>query len=580
MHALLAILAACSDPSTGGKTTVTATSTITTATTSSTGTTATTGSTTGGTTATTASTTGTTLTEDLRLAPSWMRVDVGATYALRTVLDVGGEPQEVQPTFEVDDPSVATVDGDGLVTALSVGTTRIVARWKGSYGEATVEVQDTGELGVTVLSAGDLLPVEDASVAQDDQVVKVDPATGRGVLQVAPAEPVHVTVYSPSRDDLVQLTAMDVVGREIVLVMDRVEPDPPPAEVSGTVDFRWMPPLTDDEKAAGMFLMGIAVPSLQAGPLFLDANALLAPDRKVDLYGLEGLVPGNVYAQDLVEDWQAQATTGTFGMWTMAGAVPLADALTGFSSLDSALDFLLTYMEGFSFGWVGGLELSEGGLGGVVLEPSEPLTDSVTVEVPPLPAGFEGDEEVLLVALDGDGPEGPAVVGMGKSGPGTVSFPRVPGEAAGLVGDDRVLLYAEVGGLGASGVRVLALADVVDGVAEPVELLGPARVVSFNGATHDYEFLVPEGADWARVRMTGKNGTMRDLLLPPGEHVGELPDDGLQVGYGNVTFELVALQLAEGGYQDALVRGLTRVDDLRGLTTATAWATQQVVTEP
>jgi hypothetical protein len=68
-------------------------------------------------------------------------IPVGATEQLTsTITDEHGVPVAGAPAWATADPSVATVDGTGLVTAVGTGSTVIAATFGGAAGHAAVTV--------------------------------------------------------------------------------------------------------------------------------------------------------------------------------------------------------------------------------------------------------------------------------------------------------------------------------------------------------------------------------------------------------------------------------------------------------
>ena len=110
--------------------------------------------------------------------------DAGADYDVSFGDDVTLEPAEnpgtgATVTWESEDPSIVSVDAEGLVTALSEGTTSVRAQFRGVMDEATVIVVPAPEISFSVDSATFAAAV--ATLGPDPIVVRIESAVG-GVL--------------------------------------------------------------------------------------------------------------------------------------------------------------------------------------------------------------------------------------------------------------------------------------------------------------------------------------------------------------------------------------------------------------
>ena len=79
-----------------------------------------------------------TVTESIVVAPSTASIEVGATQRFSATYQGGALSSN--PTWSVQDRTVATIDSDGNVTGVGAGTTDVYADWNGMRGIATITV--------------------------------------------------------------------------------------------------------------------------------------------------------------------------------------------------------------------------------------------------------------------------------------------------------------------------------------------------------------------------------------------------------------------------------------------------------
>ena len=369
-------------------------------------------------------------------------------------------------------------------------------------------------------------------------------------------------------------TFIDVIAREIVVPLRPLSAEAGPSAVAqGSVDFSNTVPGGSGEKGEGVFTAGIAMPSMQHGPLLFDVDALFGPMRAVDVGGVEILVPENLYEEDWAPGWSTSVYEGPLGIWTFAGLVPLADIVSALQEGRDAFSFLLPHIDGFTHGWQAGLVAQAGVPVEVELAPSNPVTDAVDVRVPTNPSGFSESDDAMLVALGGSGPEGPAVIGLGK-GTGTVTLGRVPMEDYGFSGEGGVAAYLEVGGAGSGGARVLTYGAVSEGVAELADWQELPDVSAFSGVSRQYELTTDPAAEVVRVHIESRDGRQRDLYLPSGARDGVLDNEGQAMGYGITTWKLLSIETHSGTYQSMLADGGLSGDRLRQVVRTTGLVTK------
>ena len=401
----------------------------------------------------------------------------------------------------------------------------------------------------------------------------VDPVTGVAELTIPPGEPVTVTALSDD-DSRIPTTLMDIVGRQVVLPLrtrGQLEPD---SEILGTFDFSNLPPLSDDEKAAGWVVLGIAGGSLRLGPLFWRADEVLSPNRDVELYGLEVSVPGNLAIHEYFEDWLAPAWSGDVGVWSMAGPVPLAEAFLGLSNLDEALDFLVQNMDGFVYDYDGTLTVPAETALELEVAPSASLSGVVQVDLPEWPEGVAADNPATLVVLDGVGPEGPTVTGFGRGFPGTSHVSRAPGSFFGWDEEaSQVLAYLEVGGLGTLGPKMLRAAPVVDGVATIGPFQDAPAIVGWDEPNLLLDVSLDPDSHLVYIYLSNKSGDERDYYLAPPTEPVPISLEGPELGMGTLTFEVAAVETVQGTWESLVAEGAYLREDLAPMARSTAFVT-------
>lgn len=83
----------------------------------------------------------------LLVEPTWVVLEVGQSAQVTVqILDQHGQPlddppRDFRPTWSVDDEHIATVDDDGLITALATGPTTVHVRAGRLRAEIGVRVQ-------------------------------------------------------------------------------------------------------------------------------------------------------------------------------------------------------------------------------------------------------------------------------------------------------------------------------------------------------------------------------------------------------------------------------------------------------
>jgi hypothetical protein len=457
-------------------------------------------------------------------------------------------------SYTSSDETVISVNSLGVVYAVGVGEASVFAEYDGVLAESTVTVQDNGEIWVRVIESSTGAPVSGARVMVDG-VKHVTDSNGEVEFSVEVGEAVNVTAYTDSSSELILATVMGVVGRDLVIPLrDGFADDRGEATLGGAANLSDTIPSGNDEKGEGLVTVGVALPTLQDGPLFFNAEHLLAETHVVDVYGFGVSIPTNLYIEHVLEEWSVKADNGPVGVWTLAGPVPFADLFGGFSTTSDLLDFMLPHLDGFMYTLESGLEADDLSPVTQELRPDTPMNLSIEVVMPPFPPAFSGTENAMLMALDGNEDDGLAVVGLGQ-GKLSAFMGRVNGEVYGWEGEGSVLAYAEVGGVGTGGGRVLALADVVDGVAEITGWQEPPELVSFNHQDMSFSLSTDPSVQATRLHIRSGNGSRRDVYLPPGAISSILPTDGPDLGYGNTTWDLISIATETGSWDSMLSDG-------------------------
>jgi len=513
----------------------------------------------------------------LGVSPLELVVDPGASWTLRAVHTLDGRRQDVAVAWSSSDEAVVGVSAEGVATAIGAGEATLSASYETLSATSAVTVQASPTLRVQLVQAEDGAPLTAGSVLCNGVTVAVDGTTGVAVFDEVPAgETLWLTGWAEDASRIPG-TLMEVAGRDVVLPLRTRDQHKPDSDIDGTFDFGALPPLSDDEKAAGYVIMGIASATLRWGPLFWRADEVLAPNRDVTLYGFDVRVPGNLAVLDEVEDWTTPSWSGDVGVWSLAGPVPLADAVLGLADLSSALDFLLENVDGFLFGYEGALVVPEDAALEMEVRPTTSLSEVVEVEFPAWPEPFTEADAAMIVITDGDAPEGPAVVGFGRGFTGTAHSTRVPGSFYGWDGStSQAVGYLEVGGVGTLGAKVLSAAPIVDGVAVLPDFLDAPSLPAWDGELLQAEVSVDPDAHIVHLYVRTKKKDERDYYFPPTTGVITLPSEGPDFDWAKVSLELAEVQTASGTYESMLQDGRYRRHDLQEVGRATGFVTEKM----
>ncbi|MCB9794385.1 MAG: Ig-like domain-containing protein [Alphaproteobacteria bacterium] len=482
----------------------------------------------------------------LSLTPGTLLVDIGASYSLRaTLTGSDNKPYPSSPSFSSSDEAVATVSAEGVVTAIGPGEATLLAEDLGLSASATVTVQEVPDLYVRVVDANTGEPLEGARVIWGNRQANTD-ADGRTSLGVTAASAATITAFLPD-SDYIPVSVVGVVARDVVVPLrPGAEEEGAPAQLSGDVDYSEVVEAEWDEQ-----VIGLVGPSLQRSPLLFDPGQLLAPDRDVTLYGVPASLPGNLYVQGALDDWQALSWEGDLALWTLAGPVPVEELTSGFTSTGEALGLVLSHLEAFRYDALTELSVGAEGLSGLSVAPSASLDGTLYVEVPAPPEGAQSGQDALLVVLEDQGEAGWLLVGLDLASEGYARVSVLPGE-----GERAVLAYYEQGGVGSGDGHAVSVAPVNRGRAELDAWMSPPVYQGLDAVNRELSLTSDTRASAVRVYIRAPGGGgHRDLWLPAGEQVARIPDSGPEVGLGRPNLEILAVETGAQTWESLLCTG-------------------------
>jgi uncharacterized protein YjdB len=184
--------------------------------------------------------------------------------------DQSGRPMRIpDPTWTSSDPTVATVSYVGVVAAVGLGTTRIVAAVGGKQGEVSVQVLPTPVAGVLIGPTGSVLaPGETQRLAATAVDAAGRPLPGRNIAWLS-SDP---TVATVSADGLVAAVAPGIVSVSAISESVYASVDVRVSGPAGPVTRVTVNP------AAASLTIGQA---RQLGAILEDAEGDLAADRLI-----------------------------------------------------------------------------------------------------------------------------------------------------------------------------------------------------------------------------------------------------------------------------------------------------------
>ena len=491
----------------------------------------------------------------LAVWPASLTVHPGATWTLRVV---GEDPTGVEgdlpddrgtPVYTSDDPAVATVDAAGLVTAIAEGATTLRVAIGGLEATASVTVRADGVATVTVLDGLTGLPVADARVALPfTESVRTD-ASGIALLPVVDGGPLTFSVWVDDTYDA--LTVVGVVGRELTLSVLPKDTEPRSASLEGTIDFSSV-----DDAGWSDIVVGFASGSIQGSLAATRLEDLFAADRDISVFGVETNAPANLFIEGSVDTYAATALPGSVALFGLAGPIAIADATSGLSGSGDALRLLADNLGVMSWGYLAGLTAAAGSATSADLAPADRFDDRTAVSLPPLSAGFAGDEEYFVLVTEERPDEGFVVTGLGT---GTqASTVDIASVLAGTVSDSlgtTVLAYGQVGGVGSGGPVSTAIGTVnASGDIQVPLLQDIALVDSWEPTARGFGFTVDAKADFVRVRLRDERNRVHDIITP-GSWSGSIPNCVANFRLASSEIEILAVESSAGAYESWIATG-------------------------
>ncbi len=499
--------------------------------------------------------------ESLALYPVQLTVEPGASFATRAVATMTGELLlDVEPSdcpITSSAPDVATVSEDGSVQALAPGDAILTASCLGQEANATIHVTEPGSLQVTVVDASTGSPLEGAMVVIGDTGVEFTDSAGFARLETSTGEGVNLSVWD---DDHLPLTIMGTVSRELTVAITTYEDyQDEGATFSGNVDFSSVM-----EGAWDQVVAGLVVSSVQGNPMFMDIESLVYDEREIEFYGWPLTIPANVVVKSVAEDYSASASTGSFGAWSLAGPVGIADLTAAVSNVGDVLELLVNNLDNFSYGWTGLYEAETGGSLALDISPDHSFSEVVQVMVPDLPLGFSGDETPMVFILDEAPDDVFAVVGLGR-GRGEVAALRAPEGVVAGAEHSWALVMAQVGGIGSGGAVACSMSELSAAYADPPSLLDVPTIDYFDGSTHEFALETDSRADLVGVVVEGGGGELRQVYLDRGAITDTLPASAFDFSYGETTWTLRALETTVDTFEGFASSGRLSDGDLKDI---------------
>jgi len=508
----------------------------------------------------------------LALYPTRMDVGVGATWSTRLLATWDdGTVSEADASWQSGNVDVVEVDASGQVRALAAGDTTVRAERDGLLVTADVHVRDDGMVTVTVVDAESGLPHAGAHVrlGTDDAEGMTDEA-GRIELEADGSVALVVSAWDHYR---VPVTAYGVMGRSLTLPI-RSPDDVSPAmgDIRGNVDLDGVP-----TGGGGDIKIGIAAPSLGTSPLLVDPALLVGPPREITLYGVTANVPANIYVRSAAEDYDLPSAVGTTGIWTVAAPLAISDVTSGLAGATDALSLMLADLDKVVWGWSDGATVAAGETGRADLAPATPLSEALTVDAGPLPVGFSGTEQALVLVGDMLPAQGfsPTGLGVGRNG---VDVHAAPLRLDGTTGRYATAV-AQVGGLGSgTGHAVCTSWAPMDGDEVTLPEFQQVPMLNlFDVVSKDFTLQTDARARMVHITIFGGGeGEVRDIVMDGGPVEGTLLNFGSGFGYGSTSWEIAAFETWQGTYEDMVRDGWpTDTEIARG-----AWTAGLLTQEP
>jgi len=302
--------------------------------------------------------------------------------------------------------------------------------------------------------------------------------------------------------------------------------------------------------------VGFASGSIQGSLAATRLEDLFAADRDISVFGVETNAPANLFIEGSVDTYAATALPGSVALFGLAGPIAIADATSGLSGSGDALRLLADNLGVMSWGYLAGLTATAGSATSADLAPANRFDDRTAVSLPPLSAGFAGDEEYFVLVTEERADEGFVVTGLGT---GTqASTVDIASVLAGTVSDSlgtTVLAYGQVGGVGSGGPVSTAIGTVNAAGDIQVPLLQDIALVdSWDPTARGFGFTVDAKADFVRVRLRDERNRVHDIITP-GSWSGSIPNCVANFRLASSEIEILAVESGAGAYESWIATG-------------------------
>ncbi len=496
----------------------------------------------------------------LELYPSGITVGVGATWPMRLVGTRPDGAREVATgaVWISDDPTIAAVTDAGTVITARAGTTVLRAELEGLTAEATITVRDDGMMTVRVWGVESGAGREGFTIRLEDGTTAVTDARGEAEIPAPDAGPLTVTAWSDAWNSA---SLIGTISRSVVLPVYLYQDDRAEADLHGQVNFGGV-----EDAAWNEIVIGMAGASVQGelGSVVLDD--LFADDRTISVIGFDVTAPSNLFVEGTAEDYYSASFDGPVAAWALTGPLLIADLPLG-AGAGEALAVITSQLDRFSWGYNTGTGV-ENATAEIDIAPSAAFSDSVLLDLPPLPAGFNGTERYFLMAAEENPDNGWLFDGFGSGLAGDrAEVKRAdPDELPVSVGS-AVLVYNQVGGLGSGGPVCSAVAEVRDVLVSVPPLQDVAVIDAWDPDARTVQFTVDSRSGYVRLRLTDRNHRVHDIYTD-GSWSGSVPVADPAFSWTRTDLELISLETSWTTFEDRAARGELEPRLLRASTMA------------
>lgn len=484
----------------------------------------------------------------LDLYPQTITVGVGASLPLMTVATDSHDQRSrvTATTWSSGSPEVATVDANGTITALSAGTTLLHAEFEGVSANTELTVRDDGLMTVTVVDANTNTGVEGYEVYLLDGTRAQTDANGVAQIPVSDPGPIQLTAW---KTNWAGATVVGLQARDITLPVYAWNEADASADMHGQIDFSGV-----EDAAWNEIVLGLAGPSVQGelGSMIIDD--LFSEDRTVTVIGFDVNAPANLFVEGTAEDYYSTAFEGPVAAWAIAGPILISDLPFG-AGAGEALALMTSQLDRFSWGYRDGGEAQNGSTAELNISPAQDFSDSILVDLPPLPNGFNGTERYFIASAEEDPTAGWVFSGFGSGLAGDrAEVKRVdPANIANSVGS-QVLIYNQVGGLGSGGAVCSSVIPVDELLLTGAPLQNVATIDSFDSTAHTVGITVDPRASYVRLRLRDAGNRLHDFYLDS-SWSGPIPEVEADFRWGKTDVEVIALESTWGTLNDRVAHG-------------------------